>query len=449
MNWYESLQPATLRGLPFAVLGTDARVGRRNAVHEYPYRDTIWIEDLGRAGRRIGITGFLISDSRIYGGGDVLKQRDKLIGAAEAPGDAELVHPTLGRLKVSVLGVTVSERWDRGQYIEINFDLAEAGIQTFPNVGASSPDQTVAAVERVKSSSAVSFVERLRSPLGFGGSITSLVEQVTTDWTSKIATIGADATNLFGMSSLLQGNFGAYWGGSSISPLSDIRVGLLGPLSTIRDLVVLGTTARSNIGLAATLLQAAASGLGISSATDFTIAAQGLAASLLASVSNPYDGIRAMHRAADFHPAYPLTSDAIGRARGTAQSATGDLFRRAVVAELAHASAAWEPQSFDQAVYIRQLITTSLDDEILIAGDQEEDDVYLDLKATRSAVATDLTTRAADLARMVTVRTTEPMPALAMAYRLYQDIARDAELARAAGSPHPAFLSTEYLALSA
>ena len=29
------------------------------AVHEYPYRDTVWVEDLGRSARKFTLRGFL------------------------------------------------------------------------------------------------------------------------------------------------------------------------------------------------------------------------------------------------------------------------------------------------------------------------------------------------------------------------------------------------------
>jgi prophage DNA circulation protein len=39
------LQPASYRGIPFGVFGGQARFGRRNALHEYPFRDVPWVED--------------------------------------------------------------------------------------------------------------------------------------------------------------------------------------------------------------------------------------------------------------------------------------------------------------------------------------------------------------------------------------------------------------------
>ncbi len=39
MSWSDQLLPASFRGVPFGVLGSRSRFGRRLAVHEYPYRD--------------------------------------------------------------------------------------------------------------------------------------------------------------------------------------------------------------------------------------------------------------------------------------------------------------------------------------------------------------------------------------------------------------------------
>ncbi len=63
-KWSEHLHPASFRGVPFAVVSGESVFGRRQAVHEYPYRDTAWIEDLGRSSRKITLRGFIIQDAR-------------------------------------------------------------------------------------------------------------------------------------------------------------------------------------------------------------------------------------------------------------------------------------------------------------------------------------------------------------------------------------------------
>lgn len=449
MTWRDQLRRASFRGVPFGALATDGRFGRRTAIHDYPYRDTVWAEDLGRSARGLRVTGFLVEESGIYGGGDVIAQRDRLIGVAEAPGDAELVHPTFGRLTVALLSMSYAERWDRGRYIEFTLDLVEAGQRVFPSVVVSTPDQTVSAATRVDGAAARAWVARTKLPLGYGGSITSLVEQITHEFVEHVTGVGQDATGLFGLSSLLPGEFGRYWGGRGLSRRTDLRVGILGPVSTIAQLVELAAGARSDIGVAATVLEGAAAGLGLTTAADFAIAVQGLVGTALAATGSPRDGVRAMASVAAFAPAHVTTSSAIGKARATAQSATADLTRRAAASQAAKAAAAWDPPSFDAAVEVRSQIVALLDIEIEAAGDQEEDEAFLDLKALRAAVVTDLTARAANLARMVEIRTPAPVPALALAYRLYEDIGRAEELTLAAGSPHPAFLATEFMALSA
>ena len=42
--WAASLQPASWNGIPFAVRASQIRRGRRVAVHEYPFRDDVWVE---------------------------------------------------------------------------------------------------------------------------------------------------------------------------------------------------------------------------------------------------------------------------------------------------------------------------------------------------------------------------------------------------------------------
>lgn len=122
-GWFDQLQQASFRGVPFGVLGSDGKFGRRVALHQYPNRDKPYVEDMGRSTRKISLTGFLIENSLVYGGGGVLSQRDAMVAAAETAGKGTLVHPTLGQLQVNVPdgGLTVSEKWDQGRYFEIGF----------------------------------------------------------------------------------------------------------------------------------------------------------------------------------------------------------------------------------------------------------------------------------------------------------------------------------------
>ncbi|WP_205744442.1 DNA circularization N-terminal domain-containing protein [Dyella sp. M7H15-1] len=130
MSWWDELQQASFRGVPFGVLGGEGRFGRRVVSHAYPFRDVPYIEDLGRSTRRIMLAGFLIEDSLVYGGGSVIAQREQMIAAAETAGPGTLIHPSLGPLTVSIPdgGLGIIERWDEGRYFELNFTFIEAGM---------------------------------------------------------------------------------------------------------------------------------------------------------------------------------------------------------------------------------------------------------------------------------------------------------------------------------
>ena len=144
-SWLSKLRPASFRGVSFKVLEGQLRFGRRSVVHEYPFRDTVWVEDLGKAARRIAFTGFIVGD-------DVIAQRDKLMKACEEVGaveGGELVHPTLGRMTVSLVdGVSCVEHWDRGRVFELGFSFVEQGKRIFPNSVAESKTAVKGALEK-------------------------------------------------------------------------------------------------------------------------------------------------------------------------------------------------------------------------------------------------------------------------------------------------------------
>ena len=97
---------------------------------------------------------------------------------------------------------------------------------------------------------------------------------------------------------------------------------------------------------------------------------------------------------------------------------------------------------------MRGAVTQLLDAEIQIAGAQGEDDVYTALRSVRAAVVQDLTARGADLAVLTTITTPRPMPALALAQRVYRDAGRTDELVAESDCIHPAFMPTSFRGLA-
>ena len=146
-NWTDRLYRASWRGIPFAVTAGQSRFGRKTAVHEYPFRDTVWVEDIGRGTRRLTVTGFIVENSLVYGGGDVLYQKQQMIGAAETPGPGRLIHPTLGEMMVALIEFEVDESTDNGRSFGLRFGFVDAGQRIYPAQQVSTTDQTNTAAD--------------------------------------------------------------------------------------------------------------------------------------------------------------------------------------------------------------------------------------------------------------------------------------------------------------
>jgi prophage DNA circulation protein len=186
----------------------------------------------------------------------------------------------------------------------------------------------------------------------------------------------------------------------------------------------------------------------MSQASDLAAAAQALAAALLASAVDPADGVRLLSNLADFNPNSVTSSSVVGTSMATMQDACGDVFRRAAVVALCRAAANYQPSSTVDAVNLRNTVTQLLDAEILIAGNQGEDNTFTALRSLRAAVVQDLQERAAGLPGTITVTIPSSLPAPVLALRLYQDPTRAAELVTESDAPHPAFLPPGFTALS-
>jgi len=102
MAWQDKIRRGSFRGAEFITTETENDIGRRVTVHEYPFREAPYSEDLG--GRA---TGFAVDC--FVAGADYLTHRDALIAALNEIGPGLLIHPSLGRLTVQVLDAKYRE----------------------------------------------------------------------------------------------------------------------------------------------------------------------------------------------------------------------------------------------------------------------------------------------------------------------------------------------------
>lgn len=232
-------------------------------MHEYPFRDEVWVEDLGRQVRRIEVRGFIIENSRVYGGGDVIAQREKMLGAAETRGSGTLVHPSLGRLQVSLINFVTNARADLGRVFELVFVFLETGKRIFPSSNTSTAGSVLDAADAADAAASGDFVTSALADLEKGAAVVDQALKTAQSYAQQVETLAGDATALYHVVTTLPGSFGRYFSGRNVGGLSGVSNLAQGGLASVSGLINAGTIARSSVAEASDEFISLTGGLGI------------------------------------------------------------------------------------------------------------------------------------------------------------------------------------------
>lgn len=235
--WVNRLQPGSWRGVGFVLDTGETIAGRRVAIHEYPYRDTAWTEDLGLLPRRFNVRAFLVGD-------DVYQQRDAMLAACEMAGSGTLVHPTLGSLEVVLLQFSVTDRRERGRIVDFSLQFILASDVKFPSTSIATADAITAAGSGVNAAS--------QSDLSAGLQSLAIIPAAARDVSGFTGlAIGAvnDATRALHTVQGMVGNNGRYSNGSRLTLLAQTAnvQGLLADATSTRGTVMAGASNIQNL----------------------------------------------------------------------------------------------------------------------------------------------------------------------------------------------------------
>jgi prophage DNA circulation protein len=217
-TWAASLQPASWRSVGFVVIESGVVAGRKTAVHEYPFRDPVWVEDLGRQARKYTFRGYIVGD-------DVYAQRDRLLAAIEQPGPGTLVHPSLGSRQVSLVGEpTLTERAEDGRIVSIELSFIEGGASVFPSSAQSTQSQVTLASGNLGGAVTQDFGSSVAGAISAGASVVAEVATVAGLFanlaTGLIASPPRSLGAVAGIGLLVPAYFGRYaMGGVTAAPV--------------------------------------------------------------------------------------------------------------------------------------------------------------------------------------------------------------------------------------
>lgn len=448
-NWQEHIHPASFRGVPFAIIDADGNFGRRQAVHEYPYRDTVWVEDLGRSTRRLTLNGFIIQSSLIYSAADVMTQRDNLIAACESAGAGTLVHPTLGELTVSIPdgGLKLRESKDSERVFEFSLTVIESGLRVFAVTGAVSAASTVqTSWLALAAKTAATFIAEVNSDLRTVTQAIKTLKSTVSFWTSMVTRTANEATNL---SNTLKSTFGSTrYGRYNTGDVGGNASGATKTTTTTADTdnydLLVSQKMAASVENRAEVQDVTANLLASVSVAAYASGAQDVINALLSSEAKGLDLVRLFETLAAFTDTTYRPDNSDSNIASAAQIYLITLSAGA----MAYAASLYEPVSYDDAAELLQRVVSVIDTVSLAAADAGYDDVFSEMSDLKTTVKTTLQEKGAQLANVSTVTFSAALPALNLANRLYQDAGRTEGLIKMADPVHPAFMPLSFRALS-
>jgi len=129
-DWRSKLKEAKFRDVSFFVDGSTTSVGRRNIIHEYPFQDQAYVEDIGGKANQFTINAHVIQQPPLF---NYFKARDKLIKALNTRGSGNLIHPYLGEKQVAVVGnPTFTETFTQGGMATFSITFVETRDNLYP-----------------------------------------------------------------------------------------------------------------------------------------------------------------------------------------------------------------------------------------------------------------------------------------------------------------------------
>jgi prophage DNA circulation protein len=480
----DEIRPASFRGVSFHVSATVLQAGRRMQLNEYPQRDKPYLQDMGRRTRQIDFDAFVV-------GKDYIAKAGELLTALETKGAGALIHPFFGKMDVTVFEMA-SVQFDEALGVAtFSLSFIEAGELAYPKTQPATAQTT-----KQKTSGLLSTVQTVFGAVyrtaGFVNQVAVKALQVYGMAMQVIYNplgFAASALGLVPLVANLQAIAGAI--GMPFTLANSFNEMLSVAPQAAGGLLTAGASSPAGVDAALSPLI-----VGLTDMASHPAMADplGITSSLSPSVANPdYSGIAgnpllsapAQLQYLDKASAYAMASDLTLIPGGylpipdlqTAIIATPSQqhqfsntamtllqTRLILLGNAAGLSSMLACAVYDDIIRIRDALCAALDREALALSSsmavldvaqaallgvglpgvaipvRQWQSLTIAIIELRAAVWEDLTARARDSARLRDHRIYATLPGLAVAYDLYEDVAREPEIAARNRLPRPGFV---------
>lgn len=393
------LIPASFRGVPFEIDGTELTDGRRTQRNEFPQPDEVLPAGLS-ASFATDDLGAKVPEHRISGyvwGPGYLATGQRLRDAVRIPGPGVLIHPYLGLLTVVVEEFRVRQSSTEGGVLRFEMTVAEKGAEGIPTVTdvVSAIGTAAAAVQEATSFDLASVWDVVAAP---GDLVLSAADKLRST-----------------MSDLRQTLFGGAW--RVLGQVSQVGAAIDSVLASALDLVLEPLELAERFEELFDLV-------GDGSAVGWEQALGVVEASEAAT--STADTILD-----------PAGASPVARAAARNGAALTTALRRAALRAAAQRLPSVAFAAAPEALEARDRVAGLLADE---AAATTSDNAWIQLTTLRSQLVLGMTAAARPLAQLRVVELPEVRPALVVAHDLYRDATRGDEVVARNRVTHPGFL---------
>lgn len=411
-DWRDSLLPGSIGGVPMFISEVKSSVGRRTTSKELPFRDTPAREDLGKRARRFSVSGFVI-------GANYIAERDAVIDLFETRGPWLFTHPWWGELSVILdesASLDIQESDSQGGWAKFSFALVESGNPDGAKISVST--SAALSVASQAAIAAVSADTPKKLKLGLGGV-----------FSAAAGAVGKLSGAMLKSKRKLMGALGVSQAAGLSDALADLNTSINKLLNSPAELL---TTLNGLVaGLKSIFVDA--------SAADED------------SPNSPYPGgskkIRAEAAiamaeelaAVDTVTPPPFPDGPVDPDAQAAEKALSKAVGVMVVAQTIELFGSDLPlESASSAVETLSTLG-ELADQILV-DTETSDDLFTAMSDLRAALDAHLASLSASLPQVQTYTPPASMPALLIAFQLYNDPTRDLEIVGRNGVKDPNFV---------
>lgn len=452
-TWRESLSEASFRGAKFYVSSSDAGVGRRTVVHQYPFREENYVEDMGIDSSEFTINAYVIANKN--NNFNYFSDRDKLIRALKTEGSGELIHPYFGKQPqtVSLVGkARITESSAEGGICYFTMTFVRTGINRYADEG----EDYVSSIDRQAIDTQNSLIDSFGGKYltdVIGPAVTALKQIVQKAYNAQRKILMAIQGGPRAMISTALGytdSAAANLFDSTMADACSLAGNLVSSFNSFKNVGGIVGDIPDNLvsGICSNVAKKRDGGVNQSTSSQPSQIEQTLAISM---VSQMVQIATLRDEVNDVVVSSPTTAS-----QGADQELLLNLIVNLGLVATTQVATRTDFKSQDEAKWIMEQVNNAIDAQLDIIGDNanystyinygidtQDDDSFLAMQDLRRVFTSSMQGLAVNLPQLVDYNVKDgSMPAVVLAYNKYKDINRESEIiTRNQGLvPHPAFL---------